>query len=70
MKGLKHTLHLAMAPLVRACYILPEILQNAELTGIVPDKRGRLDILNVHKYEIEVLDGGNLLIAVVVGFQQ
>jgi len=68
-KGLKHTLHGAMPARIRACYVLPQILENAEQTGVLPDKRGRPDIPYVHKYEIEVLDGATLLIALVVAFQ-
>ncbi len=67
--GLKHTLHNAMSARIRASYVLPQILENAELTGVVPDKHGRPDIMSVRKYEIEMLDGTTLLIALVVAFQ-
>ena len=66
MGGVKHTVHGASDPLLRALSILPEILTLAEKTGAVTDKLGRPDILMVHKYELLVLDGTRELIALVV----
>lgn len=65
-QGIKHTLHIAMPPLVRAMYLLPQILEQAEKTGEVLDKLGRPDIAAVHKYEMEMVDGAAMLLALVV----
>lgn len=65
-KGIKHSLHVAKPPLIRAMYILPDIIKAASKTGVLPDKIGRPDIVCVHKYEAEMQGDDGLLIALIV----
>jgi len=66
MGGIKHTIHGASPPLLRALSVLPEMLAQAEKTGELPDKLNRPDILRIHKYELTVADDTKELVALIV----
>ena len=64
--GVKHTSHVAKPTLIRSLYILPQIIETANKTGMVRDKLGRPDIACVHKYEADMSDGDLELIALII----
>lgn len=63
--GLRHTLHSAQGPLIRACYVLPEILKSAKYIGTFPHKDGKPDF-QVVKFQAKLQDGNKVLDAVIV----
>ncbi len=64
--GIKHSIHNAHAPRIRALAVLPQAIEGAEFVGQVPDKMGRPDIVSVCKYEVEFLDADRALSAQII----
>ena len=64
--GIKHSLHLAHPPLMRALWMLPQAIADATPMGTFQDKLGRPDILSAQKYEIDFDDAGTQLVGQIV----
>jgi hypothetical protein len=64
--GIKHSLHLAHPPLMRALWVLQQAIADATPLGTFPDKHGRPDILSARKYEIDFDDAGTQLVGQIV----
>lgn len=71
--GRKHvTQPSAQAVLLRAVTTLADAITHAELSASVVDKRGRPDVVAVHRFTVELSDGvaGQVLPAQLIVFEQ
>lgn len=64
--GIKHSIHNAHPPRLRALSVLPQAIASAIPLGTFPDKKGRPEILAVKTYEVDFDDSGMALTGLIV----
>jgi hypothetical protein len=59
--GLKHTLSGAWDDLAKTVFVLPDILRDAELNAVLPDSKGRPEIMRIYRLQVPVVLAGTML---------